>query len=313
GRNGQTLVRSVAGSGEDLLNSWINLIDPSEEEMERIAQEWELPLDFFHDALDANERPRAEKEENALLLIFKMPFKDIENKKLPYGTVPFGMILTANVIITICKTDHPVLHKFVESYHKNFAEAQPVPLATELLLCTARYYLRYLNEVDQAIDAAENVVQTSMHNDDFYTLLYLNKSLVLFTTAVRGNMAVIHKLLRPNYLDFAGEDIDNDKDLLRDVLIEMQQAQDTAEIYSSTVNNMMDAYAGVIQNNINTALKILTSFTVILSVPTMVATIYGMNVPLPMQTQPWAFWALMGGSFVVSLWLAKIFMKKRWI
>lgn len=292
---------------EIVRNSWVHLTAPTEEEIVMVAKHIGVPNDFLHDPLDLDERPRVEKDEDDLLIIMNAPYRTEPTDDVPYRTVPIGMIHTKDVLVTICRKDHPVFQEFTSGRVKNFYTHMKTRFTLQMIHLIARFYLRYLNDINARILEAEKELQQSMRNREVYALLNLNKSLVFFTTSLKVNRGVIQKLTRTSILKMYEED----EEILQDALIEMQQALDASEIHSENLSNLMDAYAAIIQNNVNTVLKVLTALTIILAIPTMIASIYGMNVPLPMQDNPYAFPILMGISLAVGLSTGYAFYKMR--
>lgn len=287
-------------------NTWVHLVDPTEAEIGRVAGALGLPADFLHDPLDAEERPRVEKDDAGVLIILSVPYPTAGDP-VPYRTIPVGIIHTRDVLVTVCRRDHPVFRAFTAGQVKGFYTHMKTRFTLQFMFLVARYYLHYLNDLNARIVEAEAALQRSMRNQEVYILLNINKSLVYFTTALKVNRGVMQKLTRETYMKM----YEDDEELLQDAIIEMQQALDASDIHSENLSNLMDAYAAIIQNNVNTVLKILTALTIILAIPTMIASIYGMNVPLPYQDSPYAFPVLMGISTLVGLSTGYAFWRMR--
>lgn len=287
---------------------WVNLISPTEEEINYTAHQLQIPLDFLKDPLDEEERSRIEKEDDNILIIINMPLVTRDEFDRPiYDTIPLGMIITNDCFVTVCLKDNPIFHLFSQNKVKQFYTYKKTRFALQMLYLTATSYLRYLKQINKKTDEIESELHQSMKNKELFSLLNLEKSLVYFMTSLKSNNIVMQKMLRSNYLKM----YEDDKELLEDVIIENQQAIEMAETHSSILSGMMDAFASVISNNLNMVMKFLTSFTIILALPTMVASFFGMNVPIPFQDYPHAFFIAMIISVIFASITAFIFWKKR--
>lgn len=287
---------------------WINLTAPSEEEINLVSSKLNLPVDFFKDALDDEERSRIEREDNNVLIIVDFPYITQDDTGLPiYETIPIGMIITDNCFMTVSLKETPILSDFYNNKIKGFYTNKKTRFALQILFSISTYYLRYLKQINKKTDDIERGLHLSMKNKELYALLGLEKSLVYFTTSLKSNKIVLEKLLRLNHLKMYEED----KELLEDVIIETQQAIEMAEIYSTILSGMMNSFASVISNNLNMVMKFLTSITIILALPTMVSSFFGMNVDLPFQHNRYAFsFILLFVAFLSSL-TTFIFWKKK--
>ncbi|WP_318505984.1 magnesium transporter CorA family protein [Bacillus sp. T3] len=287
---------------------WINLTAPSESEINLVANKLNIPVDFFKDALDDEERSRIEREDNNVLIIVDFPYITHDDAGLPiYETIPIGMVITEDCFITVSLKETPILSDFYNNKIKGFFTNKKTRFALQILFSISTYYLRYLKQINKKTDEIERGLHRSMKNKELYALLALEKSLVYFTTSLKSNKIVLEKLLRLNHLRMYEED----KDLLEDVIIETQQAIEMAEIYSSILSGMMDAFASVISNNLNIVMKFLTSITIILALPTMVSSFFGMNVELPFQHNHDAFSYILIFVIFLSGLTTFIFWKKK--
>ncbi|KOP72447.1 hypothetical protein AMS59_16085 [Lysinibacillus sp. FJAT-14745] len=285
--------------------SCVYLTEPSEKDIQYVANRLGVPTDFISDSLDIDERSRIEKSGNDLLLIVNVPLKMPNGETTPYRTIPIGIIQTSEVIVIICRVNHPILQEFRKILDKNFNNNINVSFILQLLLVSARYCLRCLDDINRKVIVSEKLIQKSIKNSEVYTLLNINKSLVYFIKALKVNLVMMRKLSR--VLEMNEE---NGK-RMQATLNEMQQALDTSKIYNENLSNMMDAYSAAIEINLSIVVKVLTAFTIILTFPTMVATIYGMNFPLPRQDEEYALLVLMSLSIVISLLTGWVFYKKR--
>jgi magnesium transporter len=288
---------------------WVNMYAPTEEEINRVADEVNIYVDFIRDALDDEERPRIEREDGQVYIIVDYPYITHDDAGFPiYETIPIGIVLTDECILTVSLKDTPILEVFKNNKIKEFYTFKKNRFALQILAIITSYYLRYLKQINKRTNEIERELHQSMKNKELYAFLALEKSLVYFTTSLKSNKVVLDKILRFSYIKMYEED----KDLLEDVMIEKIQAIEMAETYSSILSGMMDAFASIISNNVNIVMKFLTSFTIILSFPTIVFSFYGMNVDLPLQHSPHAFWISITVACVLSTLTALIFWKKKY-
>ena len=288
---------------------WVNMYAPTEEEINRVTDEANIYVDFIRDALDDEERPRIEREDGQVYIIVDYPYITHDDAGFPiYETIPIGIVLTEECIITVSLKDTPILEVFKNNKIKEFYTFKKNRFALQILAIITSYYLRYLKQINKRTNEIERELHQSMKNKELYAFLALEKSLVYFTTSLKSNKVVLDKILRFSYIKM----YDEDKDLLEDVMIEKIQAIEMAETYSSILSGMMDAFASIISNNVNIVMKFLTSFTIILSFPTIVFSFYGMNVDLPLQNSPHAFWISITVACVLSTLTALIFWKKKY-
>ncbi|MCP8968898.1 magnesium transporter CorA family protein [Ectobacillus ponti] len=288
---------------------WINALHPTEEEVQYLIETLHLEHDFIKDPLDDEERSRIEKEDDKTLIIVDIPtVRHDDDGNSTYDTIPIGMIITPDCFITICLEENPIFERFINQRIKGFYTFKKTRFALQLLYIISTYYLRYLKQISRKTVDLEKELNKSMKNKEIFTLLGLEKSLVYFTTSLKSNKTVIQKLTRSEYLRM----YEDDQDLLEDVLIENKQAIEMAEVYSNILNGMMNTFGSVISNNLNSVMKLLTSITIILSLPTMVASFFGMNVEVPFGHYPHAFTVIMVIAAILSCTTAFIFWKKRY-
>jgi len=288
---------------------WVNMVAPSESEIKLISERLNIPEDFIKDPLDDEERSRLEKEDNHVLIIVDFPYIIYDDSGFPvYETLPIGLIVTEECFITISLIENPIIMDFINKKIKGFFTYKKTRFALQILFHISTYYLRYLKQINRKTDDIEKELHQSMKNEELYAFLSLEKSLVYFTTSLKSNKIVLQKMLRLNHLKMYEED----KDLLEDVIIENTQAIEMAETYHSILTSMMNTFASVISNNLNIVMKFLTSITIILSFPTIVASIYGMNVDLPYQNNPYAFAGVIFVALLLSSITTIIFWKKKY-
>jgi len=263
--------------------TWINLVNPSEEEIKIVSEQTGIYIELIRYPLDEEERPHIEFEDNQLLILINIPV--IRPRNVVYETIPLGIIVTEDHIVTVCLEEVDIIKDFCLKKVKGFATFKRTRFVFQILFKTAAMYLKYLREIDKKTDEIELELHKSMKNQELIKLLNLEKSLVYFTTSLRSNEIVMEKLLRGKLIKMYEED----QDLLEDVIVENKQAIEMANIYSNILSGMMDAFASLISNNLNIVMKFLAAVTIVLALPTMVASFFGMNVALPFQESPYGF------------------------
>jgi len=287
----------------------INVISPEKSELEKLSGEMLIPSDFLTDPLDIDERARIETDDGVLLIVLRIPKYDESNPGIPFTTIPAGIILTKDdTIITIGSSDITDALDLCSVKAKSIITGKRSSVVLQIFLRTALLYLKNLKEINKRTGEIERELQKSLKNEELIKLLNIEKSLVFFTTALKSNELMMERLLKTELLKLTPDD----KDILEDVLIDNKQAIEMANIYSNILSGMMDAFASVISNNLNVVMKILTSITIILMIPTLTASIYGMNIELPFQHSPHSFFIVTGISFTASLLSVLIFIRNRW-
>jgi len=289
---------------------WINISPPfNASELEQIAEDLSIPMDFLTDPLDIDERTRYEVEDDAKLIVVNTPaLNDETETDTLYITIPIGIIIAQEHIITVSSYDTAVMDKFLENKVRNFTTDDYSMFVLQILEQNVYTYLRCLKDINVRRNGIEQDVYRSSRNHDLKRLLSLEKSLVYFVTALSSNALLKQRIQRMDLL--AIRDDEEKYDLLEDIIIDNSQAQEMGHIYSNILKNTMDALASMISNNLNEVMKRLTLITIILMVPTLVASFYGMNVNLPLHQNPFAFWILFGGSIAFSITLVIIFRSK---
>lgn len=289
---------------------WIHLSHPTIDEATEIAAKIGVDSGKLIDALDEQERSRIEKNDNSFLLLVNIPLLNGEEQSVPsFVTIPLEMILTEDTIVTVCLQDNPIIYDFIHGIIQNVDTRHHTRFILQLLYAISNYYLKYLQLINAHTNNIETKLMKSMKNEELFSLLSLEKSLVYMTTSLKSNDVVMEKLFRANLLNTDQED----DQLMENVLIENRQAIEMADIYNNILSGMMDAFASIISNNLNIVMKLLTSLTIILTVPTLIASFYGMNVALPMQHSEHAFMLIIILSLAVGLLTTLIFIKKKFL
>ncbi|MBC3805650.1 magnesium transporter CorA family protein [Acetobacterium fimetarium] len=279
-------------------NSWINMVNPNEEELQFITQELGVEPDFLRAALDEEEISRVELEDNNQALItIDVPIVEKDTKMVLYTTIPVGIIQTEDNIITVCLHGNTLIDDFAKGRVKNVFTNLKTRFIFQILYRVASRFLIYLRHINRMSNDIEKELHISMKNKELFQLLDLEKSLVFFSTSLKANQSVLEKLQRGRVIMLYEED----KDLLEDVLIEVQQAIEMCNIYSNILSGTMDAFASIISNNLNIVMKILTSLTILMAIPTMIASFFGMNVSgIPLQNFGAVVLIALGGTGVAA-------------
>ena len=265
--------------------AWINLINPTEEEVQYISESLNIDSDYVKAALDEEESSRIETDEGSTLIVVDIPLAEANGQASKYITIPLGIIINESYIITVCLKENQITKEFIEKKTKGFYTFKKIRFFLQILYKNATKYLLYLKQIDKLSHIIENRLHKSTKNKELIQLLELEKSLVYFSTSLRANEVVLEKMLRTESV----KSYPDDAELLEDTIIENKQAIEMARIYSDILSGTMDAFASVISNNLNIVMKFLASVTIVMAIPTMIASYFGMNVQVPMSNNPLAF------------------------
>ncbi len=291
---------------------WVNVSPPfSHEELEEVAQNFEIPLDFLTDSLDLDERSRYEREEDVRFILLNSPIlnqNEDENDAI-YVTVPIGIILTLEAVITISAYDNPVIRLFLENKVKNFAPSDEKLFVLQLFEQDVYRFLTCLKKLNSKRNLIEQELYDSSRNQELKLLLSIETSLVYFLNSLSANELLLLKMKRTDFLQL-GQDEDL-ADLFEDIIIDNSQAMQMSKVYSDILSGTMDAYGSIISNNLNITIRRLTLITILLMLPTLIASFYGMNIPLPFQENPYTILGVLLISLVLSAVLAWYFQRKR--
>ncbi len=286
-------------------NDWINVVCPTKEETKFLLKELQIPEDFYNDIEDIDERPRIEIENGWTLIVLRIPFRS-NDAKLPFNTAPLGLMFKEDIFVSLCFHQTDILPDFVSyTRRKKIPINDHFDLVLKLLLSSSVWFLKHLKQINQRIKLAEDNLEQSIKNEELQALLQIEKCLVFFITSLKGNDVLFRRIKNlKNHKDSF------DPELLEDVEIELRQAEETTNIYSNILTGMMDAYASVISNNLNVIMKRLTSISIILMIPTVIASLYGMNVPNNLENNQFGFWIVLLISLLVSTFGVFLFKKK---
>lgn len=286
---------------------WIALTDPSATELLEISDTCHVEIGDLRAPLDEEERSRIVTEEEYTLILVDIPTIEQRKDKDRFVTIPLGIIVAKAVLITVCLEETPILKSFVDGRVRSFYTFKKTRFILQILYKNASVYLQYLRIIDKKSEAIEEKLHISTKNQELIELYELEKSLVYFTTSLRSNEVVLEKLLKSEHIKKYPEDTE----LLEDVIIENKQAIEMSNIYNSTLSGTIDAFASIISNNLNIVMKFLTTITIVLSIPTMVFSLYGMNfINMPLANSPFGFAIITIGTLLLTGLLAFIFAKK---
>lgn len=290
--------------------AWISLINPSAKEIEQVSLLSKVDSDILRNSLDADERSRVELEEGIFSVIVNLPLLDEEGN---FDTLPCGLVFTARNFLTICSKDNRILSSFNKNTAKTFDTRERTKFMLSILYKITQFYLRYLAIINRKTEHIEDALKQTTNNQELFQLIEIQKSLVYFTTALRDNQLVLEKILRmtkspatSQILAFTEDDID----LLEDVIVENKQAIEMVDMHRTILEGMMDGFASIINNNVNQIMKFLAAITIVLSIPTMLASFWGMNVGVPVAASAYGFWIVISISMLATL-LVIIYFRKR--
>lgn len=283
---------------------WVNLTYPSEDELKTVSATLGVDPSFLRAALDEEETSRIDSEDGQTLIIVDIPAVEKDEAGVVYSTLPMGIVVTSKHIITVCLKETSFIRDLQDGLVKDVRTQQRTRFILNILLLVAKRYLKYLKQIDKTYNYMESQLYKSQRNKELIQMLDLEKSLVYINTSLKANEVTLEKILRGRIVTLYEED----HDLLEDVLIEVRQAIEMAQIYSSIISGMMDAFASVISNNLNVTMKVLSTITILMAIPNIIFGFYGMNVMgLPLD-QFWWFPLVITG--VVMVVLAIILKKK---
>ena len=293
--------------------AWINLVRPTADELSAVESITEAPQDFIRSALDPEESSRIEIEDNHILVLINVQINH-DSHVYEYVTIPLGIIITPDYIVTICQEYNDVIQNFSETRFRYFSTFKRTRLLFQILYRSAMIFLKDLRQMTRRSDQIEQDLRRSMKNEELFQLLDLQKGLTYYSMSLRSNKVVVERLLRlcsnpqvSHIIKFREED----EELLDDVRVEYDQAIEMAQIQTDVLAGMMDAFASVISNNLNIVMKFLASITIVMAIPTMIASFFGMNVPVPWEGHPLGF--IFVGFIAVLMTIAAIWVlwKKR--
>lgn len=289
---------------------WINMVSPTKEEVDLVSENFNIDADDLRSALDTDERSRIQSEENYTMVLVNIPTVEDDDENELYDTLPLSIFVCKKTIITVCLEETPILEAFARGTIRDFQTGMKSRFVMQILYKTASLYLLYLRSIEKKSEIVEDNLHEATQNSELLELLKLQKSLVYFTTSLRSNEVVMEKLFKNERFKKYPED----EELLEDVIIENKQAIEMANIYTGIISGMTDSFASIISNNMNVVMKTLAIVTIVLSVPTMIYSAYGMNVAIkgmPFAESEWGFLIIIVASLVLSILVAILFVKTK--
>lgn len=289
-------------------NCWVQVTCPTPEDEEFLFNELEIPTYFLDDIRDKDERARYEYDDGWTLIILRIPYVKEVRSRTPHTTIPLGIILNKGVCVSVCNYETNMMLDFVSYQQKRgLGFTDSVDFVFRVFLSSAVWYLKRLKQINVLIEDAKKNLDHSIDNEDLIGLSRLQDSLTYFITSIRGNETLLSKLKFKLPVD------ELDADLIEDVNIEMNQARETSNIYANILNSTMDTYASIINNNMSRVMKQMTSVSIILMLPTLIASIFGMNLTSGLEQKLWAFPTVCVGSLLITLVFYRFFRKKTWL
>jgi len=287
--------------------AWVNVVEPTAEETQQLV-DWGIEPDYINYSLDLDELPRMERDEDFTFILIRIPHRQPESD-IPYITIPLGIIIKGNMVVTICRHDKEMFKVLVNGKYRLLKTGKRYRFALYIFLEAATRYLAHLGEINRMTEAIEDQLEKSTRNREVLELLKYQKSLTYFATALRSNEVMMERVQRTQMFN----QYEEDKDLLEDVLTENQQAIQMTNIASDLLAALMDAFASIISNNLNGVMKILAAITIITALPGTVGAFFGMNVLLPLSdTSPFSFFAILGMAVALSAVATYVFYRRDW-
>jgi magnesium transporter len=290
--------------GIDFKDKWIHLTNPTDREIELIMRATGAPEDMLKAALDDEERARIESDDGFTMTLFDIPVIEEESTHFSYNTMPLGHILGNGVLITVCLKENSIIHTFMNGRVKNCDISNKARFLFQLFYSSHVKYLQYLRQIDKSSRRIQTELHRSTKNKELIQLLDLQNSLVYFSTSLRANNGILDKVAK-----YSKDISPEDEELLEDAIIENRQAIDMCKIYREILAGITETNGTVISNNLNIIMRVLTSLTVLISVPTLVASFWGMNTGVPFAGKQWGFWIVIVFSAVVTA-ISGYFLKK---
>jgi len=298
--------KKLSQSSEIVKDCWVDARNVTREDLAKLEKDFGIQPELIADIMDQDEQARIEKEDEYTAIIVRLPVFD-QNSEVTYSAVPVGIILFGDKIVTICQRSSDVLDDLTGHRIRDFSVKNKSAFVLNLMGRAALSYLRALKELNKKTAIIERELQESVKNNELVQLLSVQKSLVYFTTSLKTNELLLEKLQKSPFIHFK----EDEQELLEDVLTDNKQAIEMANIYSSILTGTMDAFASVISNNLNRVMRRLTIVSIVLMIPTLISSFFGMNVDLPFQNLPLAFMGIFSGSLLASVIGALLLSERR--
>jgi magnesium transporter len=288
--------------------AWVDITKPTDEDIDFLKR-LNVPSDHIRSALDEDERPRCEREDGVTLIIFRVPVTKTEGPITKTETNPLSIIITRDLIVTISLTENEIINDFYNNKVKSFSTNKKTRFLIQILSRINRHFMRHLDVVEKKIAEVDIGLLKAVKNEEIISMFGFQKTMVYFNAAVIGNGKVLDNIRKGRTVKlFEGDD-----ELLENIIIENEQAIEMVSVYNAILSESLDAYASIVSNNLNVVMKVMTSLTIILSLPVIVTSFYGMNVKIPFSEDPFTYVFIIILSFLVSSACAMIFLKKKWL
>lgn len=288
---------------------WVKLVSPTESELRKLNREHKIPMRFLRSGLDKDESQRVEEKDEAKLFIIKIPKRASVGKSTKVGTIPMAVIKTKDIVVTVCLKDNSIFKKFENNEVDGFFTVMKTRLIFQIFNATSNHYVEYMDSIEDRMNKMENKLTRSLQNKEILELLDLQKTLVYFNKAILGNNRIFESVMSGKYLQIYEDDIA----LLQKIMMENRESLELINIYQDLLNNTTDAYASIVSNNLNSIMKILASLTIIMAIPTIIGSLYGMNIQTPLSTYPNAFFIIVLMSFIIMGSIYLVFKKIKWL
>jgi len=290
--------------------SWINVVNPTPDEIAFLTEEIEIHPDLINYSLDLDEMARIERDEDEgyTFILLRIPFYQGGNVDVPYSTIPLGIIITGGMIVTVCRHETDIIKPLINGKYRHLRTGKRYRFVLYVFLEAAARYLAHLRDINKTTEALEDQLQKSTRNREVLELLKYQKSLTYFATALRSNEVMMERVQRMKLFN----QYEEDADLLEDVITENQQAIQMTGIATEILSGMMDAFASIISNNVNSVMKLLTALTIVVSMPTIVSSFFGMNVTIPGGDHPLAYLGILLVTIFLTIGVVFIFYRRDW-
>ncbi len=298
--------RELVECSEIKKGCWINLENPSDLEIEKVSSGTAIPEDMLKAALDEEERAHIDIDGDCTLIVIDIPVINEEKDAYVYSTLPLAIVQTSDYFVTVCLRETSIIGDFVCGAVRNFDVNKRTRFIYQILYINATKFLHCLKLIDRSASRIQQSLHRALKNTELIKLLELDKSLVYFSTSLNANQVVIDRIKQISAI----KHYEDDNDLLDDVIIENKQAIEMASIHREVLSGTMDAFASVISNNQNIVMKLLTAITILLTIPTLIASLWGMNVMVPLAGNPYAFWIIIGIIAVIIVPVVVIMIRK---
>jgi len=289
-------------------SAWYYVINPSEDEKLEIMRKFRLSRDDMEDMLDEHERPLIDKEDDKIALIIRIPYMIEEKGQIVFSTIPLGIVINDYNILTVCKRETMLMKDFTTDMIKDLYTTKRTRMLLQIFSRTNFYYMRFLRQMEKLIYKKEVAIK-KLQNDDIIYLVEACKSLLFFQTSLTENENILERIMSGKVIKL----YEQDQDILEDIVIDNKQTIEMTKIFSKIISNIREAYSSILNNNLNKIMKFLAAMTVILTIPTIIGSVYGMNVNLPFQQTNFIFTFLLASSLLIATFVVLLFYKKGWL